>query len=70
VLATLNLLAFACHTVCDLAEAAWQQAMATLGRRTRFFETLRSLTVYMIFPSWPDLLATLAFARPPPPVAV
>jgi hypothetical protein len=70
VLATLNLLAFACHTVCDLAEAAWQQAMATLGRRTRFFETLRSLTVYLIFPSWPDLLATLAFARPPPPVAV
>ncbi|MGH6928618.1 MAG: ISNCY-like element ISAtsp9 family transposase [Dongiaceae bacterium] len=70
VLATLNLLAFACHTVCDLAEAAWQQAMATLGRRTRFFETLRSLTVYLIFPSWLDLLATLAFARPPPPVAV
>ncbi len=70
VLATLNLLAFACHTVCDLAEQAWQQAMATLGRRTRFFETLRSLTIYLIFPSWPDLLTTLAFARPPPPVAV
>lgn len=70
VLATLNLLAFACHTVCDLAETAWRQAMSTLGRRTRFFETLRSLTVYLVFPSWPDLLATLAFARPPPPVAV
>ena len=66
VLATLNLLAFACHTVCDLAEVAWRQAMTTLGRRTRFFETIRSLTVYLVFPSWPDLLATLAFARPPP----
>jgi len=62
----LNLLAFACHTVCDLAEVAWRQAMTTLGRRTRFFETIRSLTVYLVFPSWPDLLATLAFARPPP----
>ena len=70
VLATLNLLAFACHTVCDLAAVAWQQAMATLGRRTRFFETLRSLTGYMIFPSWLDLLETLAFARPPPPAAL
>jgi hypothetical protein len=66
VLATLNLLAFACHTVCDLAEQAWQKARATLARRTRFFETLRSLTIYMVFPSWSDLLATLAFARPPP----
>lgn len=69
VLATLNLLAFACHTVCDLAEQAWQQAVTTLGARARFFETLRSLTVYLVFPSWPDLLATLAFARPPPPAA-
>ncbi|MGH2376307.1 MAG: hypothetical protein ACRDIC_22955 [bacterium] len=68
VLATLNLLAFACHTVCDLAEAAWQQAMTTLGRRSRFFENLRAITVYLVFPSWPDLLATLAFARPPPPL--
>jgi len=62
-------LAFACHTVRDLAEDAWRQAMDTLARRTRFFETIRSLTVYLVFPSWPDLLATLAFARPPPPLA-
>jgi hypothetical protein len=68
VLATLNLLAFACHTVCDLAEALWRRAMATLGRRTRFFEALRSLTVYLVFPSWDDLLQTLAFARAPPPL--
>jgi hypothetical protein len=30
----------------------------------RFFENLRSITTFLIFPT--DLLATLAFARPPP----
>ena len=68
VLATLNLLAFACHTVCDLAETLWRRAMTTLGRRTRFFENLRALTVYLVFPTWDDLLETLAFARAPPPL--
>ena len=68
VLATLNMLAFACHTVCDIAEELWRQAMAALGRRTRFFENLRSLTVYLVFPDWDHLLQTLAFARAPPPL--
>jgi hypothetical protein len=31
-----------------------------------FFENLRSITTFLIFPTWGDLLATLAFARPPP----
>jgi hypothetical protein len=66
VLASLNLLAFACHTVCDLAENAWNRAVTALGARARFFENLRSITVYFVFPSWRDLLETLAFARPPP----
>jgi hypothetical protein len=33
---------------------------------TRFFENLRSITTFLIFPTWDDLLATLTFARPPP----
>jgi hypothetical protein len=66
VLATLNLLAFACHTVCELAEEMWKRAVHAQGRRSRFFEALRSLTVFWVFPSWDDLVATLAFAKPPP----
>ena len=66
VLATLNLLAFAFHTVAELAEDLWRRAAQAQGRRTRFFEALRSITVFLLFPSWTDLLETLAFARAPP----
>lgn len=67
VLATLNLLAFAFHTVAELTEDLWRRAAQAQGRRTRFFEALRSITVFLLFRSWTDLLETLAFARPPPP---
>jgi hypothetical protein len=66
VLATLNLLAFAFHTVCELAEGPWRQALATSGARMRFFQRLSALTAYLVFPSWTHLLETLAFARAPP----
>ena len=66
VFVSLNLLAFAFHTVCDLAEDLWRTAMEKRGSRSRFFENLRSITTFLIFPTWDDLLATLAFARPPP----
>jgi hypothetical protein len=66
VFVSLNLLAFAFHTVCDLAEDLWRKAMDKMGTRARFFENLRSITTFIIFPTWDDLLATLAFARPPP----
>jgi Transposase DDE domain len=65
-LACLNLLAFAIHTVCDLAEGAWRKARLTLGPRVRFFQNLQALTSYLVFSSWTELLDTLAFARPPP----
>lgn len=69
VFVTLNLLAFAFHTVCDLTEELWRRAMAKMGARSRFFENLRSITNFMVFPTWGDLLETLAFARPPPKAA-
>jgi hypothetical protein len=65
-LATMNLLAFAFHTVCDLVEKAWQDARRTLGPRTRFFEHLRTVTVYHIFPNWAALIRTLIDGEPPP----
>src|SRR3954467_6399725 len=63
VFVSLNLLAFAFHTVCDLAEDLWRRAMEKMGTRSRFFENLRSITTFLIFPT--DLLATLAFATGP-----
>ena len=66
VFVSLNLLAFAFHTVCDLAEDLWRKAMEKMGSRSRFFENLRSITTFLIFPIWDDLLVALAFARPPP----
>ena len=66
VLATLNLLAFACHTVLDLTAKKWKAARREVVTRQGFFNTLLALTAYVVFPSWDHLLETMAFARPPP----
>ena len=65
-LVALNLLAFAIHTVCDIADELWRNARAKLGPRYNFFNKLAAITTFLIFPSWDDLLLTLAFAKPPP----
>ena len=66
ILVTLNLLAFAIHTVCDIADELWRAARQKLGPRYNFFNKLEAITTFLIFPSWDDLLLTLAFAKPPP----
>jgi hypothetical protein len=66
VLAILNLLAFACHTVCELGDRVWRAARRELVTRQGFFQSLRTITTYLVFQSWDDLLGTLAFTRPPP----
>jgi len=66
ILVSLNLLAFAMHTVCDIGDALWRNARTKLGPRYNFFSKLAAITTYLIFPSWDDLLLTLAFAKPPP----
>jgi hypothetical protein len=68
VLATMNLIAFAMHTVADLVDAAWKEARAAAGTRKRFFEELRVITTYLVFPSWPVLIETLTAGKPPPSV--
>ena len=65
-LAILNLLAFACHTVCELGDGPWRAARRELVTRQGFFQSLRTITTYLIFPSWDDLLETMGFTRPPP----
>ncbi len=64
VLVVLNLLAFALHTACELAEALWQQARQRLGTRYRLFEHLRTVTECQVFPSWTALMTLLATGGP------
>lgn len=66
ILATLNLLAFAFHTACDLRDELWQRVRTKLATRQRFFNNLSTIISYLIFSSWTELLETLAFERQPP----
>ena len=68
VLATMNLIAFAMHTVADLVDAAWAAARAAVGARRRFFEDLRAITAYLVFPNWAALIETLCSGTPPPAI--
>jgi hypothetical protein len=64
--ATLNLLAFAFHTVADCVDDLWKRARSAKGSRKRFFEHIRTITAYLVFPSWTALLETLISCKPPP----
>jgi hypothetical protein len=66
ILVTLNLLAFAFHTTCDIADDLWRSAREKLETRRLFFSTLAASTILLIFDSWQDLLQRLAGAKPAP----
>ena len=65
-LVTLNLIAFAIHLAAELADLTWKAAIQAAGARVRFFNNLRALTAYLLFPSWDSLIKTLAFQIAPP----
>jgi hypothetical protein len=67
VLVTLNLLAFACHTIAQLCGLAWRTAVAARGARYRFFEHLRTITAYIVFADWAHLLHAIADPKARPP---
>lgn len=67
--AALNLLAFAIHTVCDCLEQVWIDARTAKRARTRFFEHIRTITAYLVFPDWKVLMQTLIDSKPPPDIA-
>jgi hypothetical protein len=64
---TLNLLAFAFHTAAYLGVLAWRTAVVARGPTYRFFEHLRTITVYAVFQDWPHLLQSIAAAAIRPP---
>jgi hypothetical protein len=66
--AALNLLAFAIHTVCDCLEQLWIDARTAKPARKRFFEHIRTIPAYLVFPNWKTLMQTLTDSKPPPNV--
>jgi len=64
----MNLLAFAMHTACDLIEGLWIKAREAKRARKRFFEHIRTITEYLVFPDWSTLMTTLIASKPPPDV--
>ena len=65
-LATMNLLAFAIHTLRDLIASAWRKARQRIATRKRFFQDLAAITGYLIFPNRAALIRTLIDGEPPP----
>jgi hypothetical protein len=68
VLVVLNLIAFALHTICDIADEYWKKARAKAVTRQGFFEKLRGTTNgFLVFSSWDQLLMIMiGILRPPP----
>jgi len=66
-LVTFNLLAFAFHTAAYLAVLEWRTAVIARGPTYRFFEHLRTITVYVVFRHWQHLLQSIAAAAIRPP---
>jgi len=66
ILVGLNLLAFAIHTVCDIADPVWRHTREIYRARRDFFRNLAALATLAIFPSWTAFLHALAFNQPPP----
>ncbi len=67
--AAMNLPAFAFHTVCDCLEGLWRVAREAKHARKRFFEHIRTITAYPIFPDWSTLMTTLIKSEPLPEIA-
>ena len=73
VLATLNLLAFAFHTVAESTEDLWQKAATITGTRAGLFTKMRETAALLLVSSWRNLFEILTYqvllsqpiARPP-----
>jgi len=55
-LLTMNLLAFALHTLLELTDESYRLIRATVGARRKFFTHLEALTTYLYFESWERLM--------------
>ena len=55
-MAALNILAFLHHTFLSFTDANYRLIRAELPTRRTFFDDLRALTRYIVFPDWVALL--------------
>jgi len=55
-LLTLNLLAFAWHTLLEVTDPSYRLVRAAVGARRKFFQHLEALTAYWYFENWERLL--------------
>jgi hypothetical protein len=62
-LITLNLLAFLFHTALDLCDEKFQFIRQAIGKREKFFQHIRVLTVYMYFEGWSNLMTVMLKKR-------
>ena len=53
-------------TANDCLETLWQQAREAKGARARFFEHIRTISAYLVFPSWESPMNTLLSCNAPP----
>jgi hypothetical protein len=55
-LMTMNLLAFALHTLLELTDASYRLIRAAVGARRKFFNHIQALTTYLYFETWERLM--------------
>jgi hypothetical protein len=55
-LLTMNLLAFAFHTLLEVTDASYRLVRAAVGARRKFFQHLEALTAYWYFENWERLM--------------
>ena len=53
------------HTVCDTLETLWQAARKSLGAGYNFFNHIRTIVCYMVFPKWAALIRCMISGRLP-----
>lgn len=55
-LMTMNLLAFALHTLLEVSDKSYKLIRSAVGSRRKFFQHLEALTAYWFFENWDGLL--------------
>jgi hypothetical protein len=55
-LLTMNLLAFAFHTLLEVTDTSYRLVRAAVGARRKFFQHLEALTAYCFFQNWERLM--------------
>lgn len=69
-LLTMNLLAFALHTLLEVTDPNYQMVRAAVGARRKFFQHLEALTAYWYFEDWERLMDFMMRGQEVGPYAV